>query len=224
MLKRPLKIALLSATGKEGPPMAMRWAMAGHHILIGSRRVEKAGEVARDLIEKLRTMNKHIGIEHGSNSSIAPMADVVVPTMPYPALREALPGLKDHIKSGTVVLCPVCPLRLISGELVAEKVPEGSVAEFVARSLPQAMVAAAFHTVSAARLGSLSTPIEGDVPVCGDQREVKELVMELVSDIPNLRPFDGGALRNSHAVEEFACLVINIGRRTKKTDLGIKFV
>jgi NADPH-dependent F420 reductase len=220
----PLKIALLSATGKEGPPLALRWALAGHHVLIGSRQVEKAQEVTYKLLNKLQGGDNKTKIEYGANTSVTLIADVIVPTMPYAALREALSGLKDFVIPNTIIICPVCPLKSSGGELITEKVPEGSVAELVAKSLPQALVTAAFHTVSAARLANLLEPVEGDVLVCSDHSEAKKSVMGLVSEIPNLHPVDGGALRNTCIVEELGSLVINIGRRIKKTDIGIKFV
>jgi predicted dinucleotide-binding enzyme len=36
------KIAIIGGTGKEGKGLAFRWIQAGHHVIIGSRNVEKA--------------------------------------------------------------------------------------------------------------------------------------------------------------------------------------
>lgn len=224
MPKSSLRIGLVSATGKEGPPLALRWTLAGHYTLIGSRRLDKAEQVAHKWTNKLRMVNNELEIKYGINTTIMTMADVIVLTMPYGALNAALSDLKEFIRPNMIVICPVCPLKVAGGELGYETVPEGSVAEFVGRCLPQALVVGAFHTVSAARLADLSKPVEGDVPVCSDHVEAKKLVMGLVSDIPNLRPIDGGRLRNSHVVEELATLVINIGRRISKPDLGVRFV
>ena len=40
------KITVLGGTGKEGSGLALRWANAGHHIVIGSRMREQAQEAA----------------------------------------------------------------------------------------------------------------------------------------------------------------------------------
>ena len=51
-----MKISLLGGTGSFAEGLAIRWAKAGHEILIGSRKLEKAQEeVAKCLIQqKLR--------------------------------------------------------------------------------------------------------------------------------------------------------------------------
>src|SRR5438552_3292911 len=39
---RLVNIAILGGTGKEGAGLAIRWALAGHSIIIGSRGAERA--------------------------------------------------------------------------------------------------------------------------------------------------------------------------------------
>jgi hypothetical protein len=41
-----MKIAILGGTGSLGKGLASRWAKAGHNVLIGSRDLKKANEVA----------------------------------------------------------------------------------------------------------------------------------------------------------------------------------
>jgi len=36
------KIGIVGGTGKEGKGLAFRWVLAGHEVVIGSRRYEKA--------------------------------------------------------------------------------------------------------------------------------------------------------------------------------------
>ena len=47
-------LAILGGTGKEGAGLAMRWALHGYHVIIGSRSAEKAETRAKE-------MNKRIG-------------------------------------------------------------------------------------------------------------------------------------------------------------------
>ena len=49
-------------------------------------------------------------------------------------------------------------------------------------------VVSALHTVSAHNLGDLSIELDEDVPVCGDSREDKRRVAELIGRVPGLRP------------------------------------
>ena len=44
-----MKIAVLGGTGKEGSGLALRWANAGHDVIIGSRDGAKAQQAAEEL-------------------------------------------------------------------------------------------------------------------------------------------------------------------------------
>jgi|GEM_PF-6304134 len=46
------KIAVIGGTGDLGFGLALRWAKAGKHIIIGSRKEEKA----KKTVEKMRTI------------------------------------------------------------------------------------------------------------------------------------------------------------------------
>ena len=46
-------LAILGGTGKEGPGLAMRWAIVGYTVIIGSRQYEKAEAMAAELNQKL---------------------------------------------------------------------------------------------------------------------------------------------------------------------------
>jgi short-subunit dehydrogenase involved in D-alanine esterification of teichoic acids len=42
-------IAILGGTGKEGSGLALRWAKAGYHVIIGSRSEERAAQAASQI-------------------------------------------------------------------------------------------------------------------------------------------------------------------------------
>ena len=44
-----MRIGILGGTGKEGAGLALRWAQAGHEIIIGSRDAERARAKAAEL-------------------------------------------------------------------------------------------------------------------------------------------------------------------------------
>ena len=69
----------------------------------------------------------------------------------------------------------------------------------------------------------LDKPVESDVLVCGDDREAKELVIELANQIDGVRGLDGGALSNSRYVEMLTSLLINLNR-LHKTQTSIRVV
>ena len=57
--------------------------------------------------------------------------------------------------------------------------------------------------------------------ICGDRREDKHRVVELVNRIPGLRPVDCGPLEMARIVEQLTPLIISINVR-HKTRAGIK--
>ena len=144
-------------------------------------------------------------------------------TIPFEGLRPTCEVLRDRIRPGTVVVSPVVPMKKTEAGLMPDLPPEGSAAELMANLLPQAKVVSAFHTVSANLLRAIPEPVEGDVVVCGDDREARELVMGLVEDIPNLRPLDGGPLAYSRVLEALTPLLISMGKRIGNPNLGVKF-
>ena len=224
MTARKLRIALVGGTGNQGPGLALRWALAGHEVLIGSRRAEKAKRVAGELNEAMKAVGASYEFGHGVNLDVVERAEVVVFTIPFEGVRPTCEVLRDHIKPGTVVVSPVVPIVKANFGLTAELPPEGSAAELIATLLPQARVVGAFHTVSASLLRDVPKPVEGDVVVCGDDEEAKRLVMGLVRDIPNLRPLDGGPLAYSRVLEALTPLLITMGKRLGSPNLGVKFI
>ncbi len=51
--------------------------------------------------------------------------------------------------------------------------------------------------------------------VLGDEDEAKVTLMEITRSIPNLRPLDGGSLRNAVGMETFAAVLLTINIRHK---------
>src|SRR5437773_4721040 len=64
---RLVNIAILGGTGKEGAGLAIRWALAGHSIIIGSRDAERA----RGKAAELRQITKKLPIVGHTNAEAA---------------------------------------------------------------------------------------------------------------------------------------------------------
>src|SRR5581483_11641415 len=73
-------IAVLGGTGAEGGGLAIRWAYAGHNVIIGSRTAERAQEAATKIA-------KHVGkpVTGMANRDAAAKADIVVLAVPFSA-------------------------------------------------------------------------------------------------------------------------------------------
>lgn len=210
-------LAFLGGTGPEGKGLALRLAMAGETAIIGSRDVGRASDTA----EELRKLAPQADIQGGANADAAWLADVVFLTFPYEGQRLVLEQLAGAL-DGKIVVNVIAPMTFERGHGArAIEVEAGSAAQEAQELLPDSLVIGAFQTVSADQLQNPNTTPEGDVIVCSDYQKAKDRVFGLVSNIPNLRPVDGGILANTKYVEQITPLLVNINR-IYKIHAGVK--
>jgi NADPH-dependent F420 reductase len=201
-------LAFLGGTGPEGKGLALRLALAGEEVLIGSRDAQRA----RGAAEELAQLAPQALIEGADNAEAAARSDVVFLTVPYEAQRPLLEQLQGALR-GKVVVDVIAPMQFQrSRGASAVAVAAGSAAQEAQQLLPESMVVGAFQNVSAVDLQQPEVVMAGDVVVCSDHQEAKDLVMGLARKIPNLRPVDGGGLANSKYVEQITPLLVNINR------------
>ncbi|HYK68034.1 MAG TPA: NADPH-dependent F420 reductase [Streptosporangiaceae bacterium] len=198
-------IGVLGGTGDQGRGLGLRLSMAGHRVIIGSRKAERAAAVAAELGGGL--------LSGAGNRDAAAAADVVIAAMPWEGHRDLLTSLADDL-AGKVVIDCVNPLGFDSRGAYALRVPEGSAAEQAAAVLPDSTVVGAFHHVPA---GLLLDPVAGtvdlDVLVLGDVRAATDLVIAIAGEIPGMRGVYGGRLRNCGQVEALTANLVSINRR-----------
>ena len=108
-----MKIAILGGTGQQGPGLALRWAMAGEEVIIGSRSQERAEKTASELNAELGDAPVR-GMENGQ---AAAAAEIVVLTVPYPAHLSTLASVKTQVQGKifvdvSVPLDPENPRRM----------------------------------------------------------------------------------------------------------------
>ncbi|HEV2779590.1 MAG TPA: NADPH-dependent F420 reductase [Actinophytocola sp.] len=206
-----LTVGVLGGTGPQGRGLALRWAVAGIGVVIGSRRAERAESTAAELRERAGVSS----VSGRDNAGCAAEADVVLVAVPWEGHRELLESLREPL-AGKIVIDCVNPLGFDKQGPFALDVPEGSAAEQAAALLPDSRVTAAFHHVSAVHLADLSvSEVDTDVLVLGDDREATDLVRALAGAIPGVRGIYGGRLRNAHQVEALTANLIAINRRYK---------
>ena len=212
-------LAFLGGTGPEGKGLALRLAAAGEPVIIGSRDAGRAATAAEELLQLAPRTN----ISGADNAQAAAQADVVFLAFPYEGQRATLEQLQDAL-AGKVVVDVIAPMSFQRGQgASAVEVEAGSAAQEAQELLPDSLVVSAFQNISAEELQQPDTVMDGDVIVCSDHAEAKNLVMSLVSKIPGLRPVDGGGLANSKYVEQITPMLVNINR-IYKIHAGIKIV
>ncbi len=213
---RAMKIAIIGGTGREGAGLAIRWALAGHAILIGSRDPERAKAKAAELRE--RTGKSTITGE--SNRQAAEAGEIVVLAVPWTALAQTLPDLRDACR-GKIVVSTVVPLTP-GGPRLFTPPAAGSAAEEAQALLGDgARVLAAFHHIAAHELAETGNEIDCDLLLCGGEAEAKQKVTELGASL-GLRTIDAGPLSNAGPLEGITAVLATINRRHKVKNSGIR--
>ena len=201
------RIAIVGGTGPEGRGLALRLAIAGHEVVIGSRDAGRAAEAASGLLEG----RDALPISGAANADAVNDADAVLLAVPFEGLRPTAESLRDAL-AGRLVVSIVAPVEFTDGQMRAVSVPEGSAGELTRDLLPESRVAAAFQNMSARDLLRAQHPLEGDVAVTADDDSARRETMALAEAMPSLRAVDAGPLSNSRYVEELTALLVNLNR------------
>ncbi len=200
-------LGIIGGTGPEGRGLALRFALAGERVVIGSRDESRARAAAESVLEHAPAGS----VSGATNADAAARADVALVSVPYAAQRATLSGLTCELAGKTVVSL-VAPLEFERGRASAVRVEEGSAALQAQAILPDSTVTAAFQNVSAEDLLVPGKPIDSDVIVCADDADALRLVMDLAERIEGVRAVNGGGLANARYVEDLTALLLNINR------------
>lgn len=209
-------LAILGGTGKEGAGLAMRWALGGYDVIIGSRALDKATARAAE-------MNAEMGqdlLRGMSNPEAATAADIIILSVPYAAHKATLESVRAAC-SGKILVDLTVPLQ--PPEIMAVNLPTGSAAALEAQALlgAAATVVAAFQNVSAVKLKQLDKPVDCDVLVCADHNDAKTQVIKLV-EAAGMRGIDAGVLKNAVAAEALTPVLLHINKSYRVQGAGIR--
>ena len=207
-------IPIIGGTGALGYGLALRWARAGHAIVIGSRSADRAAEAARNLSEAVPDAE----IEGMTNEAAAKQGPIVLLTVPFRAQSENLNNLREALEPGQILVdCTVPLAAAVSGKATRSLgVWQGSAAQQAQEMAPDGVtVVAGLHTVGAPALTDTSSDLDEDVLLCGDRKADKAAVARLIEVIPGLRAVNAGPLETARIVEQLTPLLISINARYK---------
>ena len=214
-------VPIIGGTGALGFGMALRLCAAGVPVVIGSRDAGRAAEAAERIAAQVPGAQAE-GLENADASRRGP---IVLLAVPFRAQSENLTNLKNALEPGQILVDATVPLAAaVSGKATRLLgVPQGSAAEQAQEMAPEGVrVVSALHSVSAHNLGDLSIELDEDVPVCGESREDKRRVAELIARVPGLRPVNAGVLETARLIEGLTPLLISVNSRNK-VHAGIRF-
>jgi NADPH-dependent F420 reductase len=209
-------IAVLGGAGKEGGGLALRWAHAGHKIIVGSRDAQRASDAAAVINAKIGSQNA-VGT---TNEDAAGQADIVVLAVPFSAQRATVESVADALR-GKILIDVTVPL--VPPKVSRVQLPDGgSAVEAIQTMLGDGVkVVSAFQNISAHHLTHLDETIDCDVLVCADDAAAADLVVGLAKEI-GLGAWNAGVLANSVVSEALTSVLIALNRRYKVLDSGIR--
>ena len=210
-----MKIAILGGTGEQGPGLALRWALAGDDVIIGSRQKEKGERVAAEL-------NAELGrdlLRGTDNVEAAAAADVVFITVPYSAHVKTLETVREQVQ-GKIFVDVSVPLDPDNARRVV--MPEaGSATEEAKQILGDGVqVVCALQNISAHLLRDVKAAIDCDVLLCGD-KNARPVVAGLVRKL-GINPIDVGPLAAASLIEPITALLIRLNIKNKVHSAGIR--
>jgi 8-hydroxy-5-deazaflavin:NADPH oxidoreductase len=214
-------VAIIGGTGALGFGLAVRWAMAGVPIVIGSRDAGRATDVAKRVVERAGG-GEVTGLE---NEEAAARAGTVLLSVPFRVQAENLNNLRYALQPQAILIDATVPLAAAVGGRATRTlgVWQGSAAQQAAEMAPRGVtVVSAFHSVSAASLTDTEWVLDEDVLIAGDDRKTKDEVSGLVRRIPGLRPVDCGDLEMARILEQQTALLISVNARHKIKHSGIR--
>lgn len=209
-------IAVIGGTGSLGGGLALRWAEAGHKIVIGSRSLEKARAAAAEI--RSSTGNNNVSGE--TNRAAAEAADIVVLTVPFAHHRDTLAEIAGAVQGKIVVdtTVPLVPPKVARVQLS----DEWPIARTTQQTLGENVrVISAFHNVAAAHLRDGIGADEGDVLVFGNNMDAREIVVGLTEAL-GLKAWHAGSIDNSVVGEALTSVLIFLNKRYKINGAGIR--
>jgi 8-hydroxy-5-deazaflavin:NADPH oxidoreductase len=213
-------IPIIGGTGALGWGLAMRLAMAGERVVIGSRSAERAEDAA----DRIREAVPSAEVSGSENADAARRGPIVFLTVPFRAQSENLNNLREALGEGQILVdCTVPTAAAVSGKATRTLgVWQGSAAQQAQEMVPDGVtVIAALHTVSAPLLGDAAATLDEDVLVCGDRKGDKARVARIIERIPGLRTVNAGALETARLVEQLTPLLVSINVRYR-THAGVR--
>ena len=203
-------ISLLGGTGDLGTGLANRLLKAGYKVIIGSRTLEKAQHAERSLGKNTKGL---------LNKDAALQGEIIILAVPFAHQRGILEECKTELKGKLFIdtTVPLMPPKVATVQLPSE----GSAAEIAQNILgDDVRVVSAFQNISAELLQS-DKEIDCDVLVCGNKKEWRQEVIDLVNTL-GMKGWHAGMLPNSAAVEAMTSVLISINKHHAISHSGIK--
>ena len=160
-------VAVLGGTGNLGQGIALRLAMAGHAVTIGSRQADRANASAAAL-----SQSAGAPIVGTTYADAAAVAEIVFLAVPFASQSEVLDQVAAHL-AGKILVDTTVPL--VPPKVARVQLPVGGSAAVIVQMLlgDSVRVVSALQNVAAAHLREPGHAIDCDVLVTGDDKAAR---------------------------------------------------
>ena len=202
-----MTLAIIGGTGPQGQGLALRFALAGISVAIGSRDQNRASEIAENLCNKLPNGSSHI-TGYDNQMAIQKADEMVILAVPWSGHNSTLREIKNALKN-KILVDIVVPLK--EGDPKKVEMPlEGSATEAAQALLGnETKVIGALHNVSAHTLNDLDAKINCDVLVCGNDLDSRKKVMKLIERL-GVKAYNAGDAEAARCIEALTAILIRI--------------
>ncbi len=205
-----MNIGIIGA-GNMGRGLGKFWAQNGHKLMFSYSRNEA----------KLKELAQEVGGTVGTPPEAVQLADVVLLSVPYTAVKDALKAA-GSLDGKILFSCVNALLPDMSGLAVGTTT---SAAEEIAQLAPGARVVEALPLFAEV----LNSPSQqfGDqtatIFYTGDDEEAKQVVADLLRET-NVEAIDAGPLQNARFVEPAMFLLIQLAYQQKLGQVAFKLL
>lgn len=190
--------------GNVGGTLGRRWAEIGHDVTFGVR--DKTSSKVTELLNKISTTASASDI-----SSAIEQSDIIVLATPWEAVKEILNNNNDLIADKIIIDC-TNPLSGLDGLMIGTTSSGG---EKVAMWAKRAKVVKAFNSTGSNNMDNPKYDNDRAVMfVCGDDRNAKEITIDLVEEL-GFDAVDAGGITVSRWLEPLAMLWINLAYKQR---------
>ncbi len=201
-------IGIIGGTGSQGSGLAIRWAVQGYNIRIGSRSEDRGKAAAVKFSETALKQNTNSGLIEGGNNKFATKSEIIVLAIPADQVDVLLTPLKHHLETKIILDITV---NLKFGKFPrAELINGQSSYEYVRGLFPESKVVACFKTISAEMLNSEEEMNQTDFQISLDDQAL-ELANELALSI-GLTPIRIKGKVHAHTIERMVALAVQINK------------
>ncbi|MFV2015795.1 MAG: NADPH-dependent F420 reductase, partial [Candidatus Heimdallarchaeota archaeon] len=199
-----------------GSGLAVRWAVAGYNIKIGSRSQERGEAAAVKLISEVTRKTQSHGSITGGDNEFATESDIIVLAIPADQVEFLLIPLKHNLQSKIVLDVTV---NLKYGKFPRAELVEGkSSYEYVRSLFPETNVVACFKTISAELLQSNLSLNQSDFQIALDDSAFM-ITSKLATSI-GLTPIRIRGKVHSHTIERMVAMAIQINKEYPGSHAG----